>query len=241
MKTISDLIDEATRKRDSLALKYTKPAKPPPRGKYWSNLWTAYSPKLNRIVRLYSNLEDFVRIIIESDPGMAPREQPVYAESIYEGKEGRSLLDFWILKVSRNEEFWEVKYEKDLLQIDSKLELKRQITIQKGWCLENSSKYVIVTDADIKPFSIVLDNWSRILASLSNTKGIRFKEKMTQVLLNLVMEREATLRDATVGLGDEDGFAVISNLLSLGLVDLTDPFKKMTWLSKIKPSQKLAE
>jgi len=95
MKTITDLIEDVLYERKVMALKYSKAAKPPPRGKYWSNLWDVYSPKLNRDITLYSDLEYYTWVYIESDAkviGFCP--QPVYAHNQYNGQTLSSLLDF---------------------------------------------------------------------------------------------------------------------------------------------------
>jgi hypothetical protein len=234
VKTISDLIDEALAKRRTLALKYSTSLKPPPRGPYWSNLWTVYSPKLNRIITLYSNLECYVWIDLERNPeiaGFCP--QPDYAYARFEGKEGRSLLDFWVIDIFNKETFLEAKYEKDLLKINSKHQLRKQIYIQEEGCKNIHQLYEIKTDKTLKPIQVVLDNWSKILTSLSSTKEIDFKTAMKSIITQLIYDGEASIKDVIGNLGEEDSFAAVSNLLSLGLIYLKEPLKRLTWLSVV--------
>jgi len=123
-----------------------------PRGShYGSDYWITYSYKLKRRVCLYSYLEYSQFITLEMNPLVEYFcEQPFEISGIFNGKNKKSVFDFWVQYKNSNSEFQEVKYRSELVGSDKNaVRSKEQTEFQKQWCDENNYKYSIITDEDI--------------------------------------------------------------------------------------------
>jgi hypothetical protein len=124
-----------------------------PRGKkYGNNYWKSFSIKENRIVTFYSDLEYRNWLTVEMNPDIEHFcEQPLEIEIIIDGKPSKSVFDMWVSYKNGNEEFWEVKYLKDIEGNDKKSELvRKQIEKQKIWCNENHYIHKVRTENEIE-------------------------------------------------------------------------------------------
>jgi hypothetical protein len=152
-----------------------KPVPKSGRSHYGSNFFEAFSPKLNRDVNFYSNLEFDHWVLVETDPNIVDFcEQPLLdVRGEYEGKEGSSIFDMWIKWKDGREEFLEIKYHADV-QPGSKNYQKnlRQITIQRDWCNKTSNTHRLLTEKNIRCNKILLDNKKIILPYLRNINKI---------------------------------------------------------------------
>ncbi|MBY6035776.1 Tn7 transposase TnsA N-terminal domain-containing protein [Fictibacillus nanhaiensis] len=151
------------------------------RSHYGSNFWDGFSPKLNRDVNLYSNLEYDHWVLVETNFNIVEFcEQPHKVFGSFEGKEHSSIFDMWIKWKDGKEVFIEIKYRSDL-QPECKQYKKniRQITIQKDWCNKKKKIHRVLTEHEIRENSILLDNKKIILPHLRNVNkigdAIRFK------------------------------------------------------------------
>lgn len=130
---------------------FIKPIEMPRGSHYGSDYWIAYSYKLKRRVCLYSYLEYSQFISLEMNPLVEYFcEQPFEINGIFNGKNKKSVFDFWVQYKNSNSEFQEVKYISELKGNDKKaVRSKEQTEFQKQWCDENNYKYAIITDEDI--------------------------------------------------------------------------------------------
>ncbi len=132
---------------------------------YGSNYWEVYSPKLERIVKQFSDLEYDNWVLIETDSSIETFcEQPVIITDFYDGKQVKSIIDLWVKYKDGNECFMEVKYLKDLDPFNPRAARSiRQTYIQKKWCFERNLSYIIRTEIDIRRNKIHLENMKTII------------------------------------------------------------------------------
>lgn len=79
--------------------------------KFGNNYWEAYSPKVKRNVRLFSDLEYDFWVLIETNPQVrAFCERPLKIEQMYEGKLMKVMFDMWVEWENKNEQFVEIRY-----------------------------------------------------------------------------------------------------------------------------------
>lgn len=133
--------------------------------KYGNNYWETYSPKMDRNVRLFSDLEYDHWVLVETNPAVvAFCEQPFEIQYFYGGTPAKSIPDMWIKFKDDSQYLVEVKYSKEL-NPESKNYLKtnRQITIQKSYCIEKGFRHSIRTEKDIRGNDIFLANMKMLL------------------------------------------------------------------------------
>nr|WP_162306298.1 TnsA endonuclease N-terminal domain-containing protein [Brevibacillus laterosporus] len=120
--------------------------------KYGSNYWYVYSPKLNRMVHLFSNLEYDHWILIEANPQIITFcEQPKKVEWLIGEKLLHSIFDMWIERKDGSQSFIEIKYQIDLDPQNPRSERSlRQTHLQRKWCEENNYDYLIQTEKEIR-------------------------------------------------------------------------------------------
>ena len=237
MKPLAYLIEGTMRERRDCRPKYAQSVKVPPRGKYWSNLWKAYSPKLGREITLYSDLEYYNYITVEANPVIQVYcEQPTYARIYEEGKELSSIIDMWVLFKDGNEEFWEVKYQQDLNVINERIMLQRQLAVQKEWCEINRYSYNIRCDQDIEADPVLIDSWGKILLAISHTRNMCLEHQMIKILKMTLCESTCLFKYVVSSRDCDEFFAALSHLLSLDLVRLADPSRPLSMDAQILPS-----
>lgn len=118
---------------------------------YGSDFYTVYSVKAGRVVNLFSKLEYYNFLALETDPTVAKLcEQPISIEIIEDGKEKRAVFDMWVKYKDGRDELQEVKYSKDLTGTSqSAIRSQEQIRRQKHWCEDNEVPFVVRTEAEI--------------------------------------------------------------------------------------------
>ena len=116
-----------------MAYLFNKPIEMPRGSHYGSDYWIIYSYKLKRRVRLYSYLEYAQFISLEMNPLVEYFcEQPFEINGTFNGKNKKSVFDFWVQYKNSNSEFQEVKYMSELIGSDKKaLRSKEQTEFQR--------------------------------------------------------------------------------------------------------------
>ncbi len=141
-----------------------------PQNNYGSNRWVVYSPKLDRQVILYSDLEHDRWVLVEADPLIANFcEQPFRISINLASGRVVTIFDFWLRWQCGCEELEEVKYQN---QLESSARVIRQLEAQRKWTELHSFRYTILTEAIIRAHPIRLTNWKRILAQLGATQSV---------------------------------------------------------------------
>lgn len=172
--------------KQQLLPRHSKHVWNPGRGSYGNNLWQTYSPKLGRVVKLYSDLEYHHWILVEATPEIVTFcEQPVKMLSRVDGRDRASYIDMWVQWRNCTEQYREVKYASEMAKIDSKPLLERQLAIQQLWCGRHGVDHAIITDEQIHANKLLLLNWRLILSTLSNARGIDFS-KLQHTILKIV-------------------------------------------------------
>ncbi|MBP1931945.1 hypothetical protein J2Z37_001946 [Ammoniphilus resinae] len=151
--------------------------------------------KMNRTIRMFSDLEYDHWVLIEGDPDiLCFCEQPIKINVLLEGEMVESILDMWIQRKDGAEIFVEIKYAAELDPKNSNFSPRslRQTSAQRKWCEQNGFKYEIRTDKEIRGNLVYLDNlklilpyvrqratpietdWHRILAAIKNRSNTIF-------------------------------------------------------------------
>lgn len=145
---------------------YSTPIKMPRGAHYGSNYWVFRSRKLGRRVTAFSNLEYENLISLEMDHNVVHYcEQPCEQVVNLDGERHKTVFDVYVVYKDGTEEFQEVKYTEELESDDKRGERsRRQIEIQKHWCLQNNYKYTVRTDKEIEPGPYAIRNLSVLCA-----------------------------------------------------------------------------
>lgn len=140
-----------------------------PRGtKYGNNYYEVFSSRLNRVVRLFSNIEYYNYLSIEINPNVADFcEQPLQADIEIDGHKESAIFDMWVEYKNGECEFQEVKYKSELTGKDEKsLRSQEQIRRETIWCAEKGYKFTIRTDKDIIAGKYTVSNMNVMAARL---------------------------------------------------------------------------
>jgi hypothetical protein len=131
---------------------------------YGNNIWDCFSYKLNRDVMFYSELEYHHWILLECNRDIKTFcEQPCEMSAVINNEQKRSIVDMWIEWRDGKQEFVEVKYEKEIENLNNNdSRVATQIKVQEQWCKENNYLHRIVTDKHIRQYPL-LDNYKIIL------------------------------------------------------------------------------
>ena len=133
------------------SMNFTSPIEMPRATHYGNNYYRTYSPKLNRVITCYSNLEYYNYLTLETNPLVKTFcEQPLKIEIIQDDKVKYAIFDMWVKYHDGSEEFQEVKYSSELNGNDpSSVRSQEQIRRQENWCKDNAVKFVVRTEKDI--------------------------------------------------------------------------------------------
>lgn len=130
---------------------FTTPIEMPRGSHYGSDFYTVYSVKAGRVVNLFSKLEYYNFLALETDPNVETFcEQPCEIQIVEDGKAKKAIFDMWVRYKDGREELQEVKYSKELTgNSKSAIRSQEQIRRQKHWCEDNGIPFVVRTEAEI--------------------------------------------------------------------------------------------
>lgn len=136
--------------------------------------YEVYSPKLERMVKLYSDLEYDHWVLVEANPSIAAFcEKPVKIKSRYKGQRMESLLDMWIKDKNGSESFVKIKYDYQIELTGIKNSKKEiQDEIQKSWCQESGFDYRIITEKTIRSNMLYLDNMKQMIPIIAQYEEV---------------------------------------------------------------------
>ena len=94
-------------------------------------------------------------------------EQPTEIEIMIDGKNEKSILDFWLKYADSREEIQEVKSVESLKQ-DSKdyVRTKAQLRKQKLWCEENGIAYTVRSEKEIYTGEYIIENYAYMASKI---------------------------------------------------------------------------
>lgn len=163
--------------------------------KYGNNYWEAYNPKIGRNVRFFSDLEYDNWVHIETNPEIIDFcEQPLKIQIVFEDKLVESIFDMWVQYSDNTEEFMEVKYAAELVGENSKsLRSKRQIEVQRQWCMDHQYNYSVKTDTEIRASLTHLNNLKQIIGQVRMMPQINITEFLP--IVNLLSETSLSIAE----------------------------------------------
>lgn len=161
--------------------------------KYGSNYWEVFSPKADRIVRCYSDLEYEHYILVETNPNIiAFCEKPLKISYNFDGINIESLLDMWVKYKDETEYFIKIKYSSEIDTGNPKFERSiRQTKSQQLWCNENGFNYEIKTEIHIRSNPLYLANMKAILSYVK--RNLQPIETDTFYIKKAISEKELTI------------------------------------------------
>lgn len=183
--------------------------------KYGNNYWVSYSPKMNRNIRLFSDLEYDHWILIETDPEIASFcEQPLRIRQQMGAEFVESIFDMWTIDIRGVESFIEVKYAHELDESNLKSARSvRQTAAQRSWCQENGYRYKVAVDREIRKNPLLLSNLKQIISHMKNRvqpvetdryqviQQVRIgKMRLPELVRKLTQMAEPRIREAVFGL-----------------------------------------
>lgn len=171
-----------------------KPIYPKGRGRYGNNYWEVYSTRINRVVKLYSDLEYDHWVLVEGNSNVDRFcEQPLKVVLYIAGKKYETIFDKWIKYKSGEEVFVEIKYSSELdPQNPKSVRALRQIEIQKAWCEERSFRYEIRTEQEIRKNPILLENTKALIPFIRNRRHPL--ELTCRKIVQLIRSQRVTLQ-----------------------------------------------
>ena len=143
---------------------FTTPIEMPFSMHYGNEHYTTYSVKVGRVVNLFSKLEYFNFLTLETDPTVETFcEQPLEIEIREDGKIKKAVFDMWVRYKDGREELQEVKYTKELSgDSAAAIRSQEQIRRQKHWCEDNDFPFVVRTEEDLLKGEYLMQNRSVI-------------------------------------------------------------------------------
>lgn len=145
-------------------MNFTKPIEMPRGSHYGSEYYSVYSCKAGRVVNLFSKLEYYNFLTLETDPTVETFcEQPCQIEIVEEEEMKKAIFDMWVRYKDGREELQEVKYTKELSG-DSKSAIRsqEQIRRQRRWCDDNNISFAVRTEEDLLHGDYLIQNLSVI-------------------------------------------------------------------------------
>lgn len=179
-----------------------------PQTRYGNNRWVVFSPKLQRRVILYSDLEYDHWVLVEGTPAIKSFcEQPRRVRVQLPSGFVTTIFDMWVFWETQQQEYREVKYRYQLLKTPPDSRISRQIQAQKKWCHLARVNYTVMTDEVIRANLVLLSNWKLILSSLACMQDVDLSAHIESVRSLLVRSGSRTLR------GIEESFPAVDRCL----------------------------
>lgn len=215
-----------------------------PRGTHYGNeFYAVYSVKVGRIVNLFSKLEYFNFLTLETDPTVETFcEQPLEIQIVEDGKVKKAIFDMWVRYKDGREEFQEVKYTKELSgDSAAAIRSQEQIRRQKHWCEDNNFSFVVRTEDDLLKGEYLIQNRSVIAglvrrytptnAEHYNKLVIRciedaYYERRKKILMNDLITKEL------LPIGNE--WAHIAYMYVRGMIDLNIGSKPLDLRTEVR-------
>jgi hypothetical protein len=210
----NDIMETQKQKpRGILAMYFNKPIKMPRGSHYGSNYWEVFSKKMGRKACFFSNLEYHNFLTLEMDPNVVQMcEQPVEIEIMIDGKNEKSILDYWLKYADGSEEIQEVKSVESLKE-DSEdyARTKAQIHKQKLWCEENDIRYTVRSEAEIYTGEYLVENCAYMASRVRRYKLPAETWTYEKVLIEYLEERKKAdirmlIESGRLPLGNEMNF-----------------------------------
>lgn len=193
--------------------------------KYGNNRMIVYSPKLNRQVVLYSNLEYYFYLFLEFDKEIIDFcEQPdLGISAIFNNQQCKSIADFWVKDNSKSITIIECKPKLEL----NNPKVIRQLHIQREWAINNDVKHKVVTEDYFKGKEFILSNYKKLhtaILQIDNTISDDFIKLSDFVIDYLLIHEEVEvqqiLNNSDYLLNERNILPIIAFLYHQGKINL---------------------
>ena len=203
--------------------------------KYGNNYWETYSPKVNRVVKFFSDLEYDNWVYIETNPDIISFcEQPLKIQINIDGKIKTSIFDMWILYRDNTEEFVEVKYYSEVIGTSQRaIRSQKQIKAQKQWCEENNYKYSVKTDLEIRKNLTYLNTLKYIISQVKRCKDINNFD--CKQILKLLKNRSLSILNISQEMKLDPNYIIkiICYLIYKGFITIINPDIEFSFETKV--------
>jgi len=206
---------------------FDKPVKMPRGSHYGSNYWEVFSRKMRRRAYFFSNLEYHNFLVLEMDANVTQMcEQPIEIEIMVDGKDEKSVLDFWIKYADGSEEIQEVKSVESFNK-DSKdyLRANAQTRKQKLWCKEHGIAYTVRSEKEIYAGEYTIENCSYMASRVRRYAPPENMESYKNVLIGYLEScKKADVRtlmeSGRLPLGNEINFLCYMHFKGVARLDI---------------------
>lgn len=187
---------DVPRTKNGKAIDIPSPVWVRPQSRYGNNRWVVFSPKLKRIVILYSDLEYDHWVLVEATPEIKIFcEQPRRVRVQLPSGPVTTIIDMWVLWETQDEEYREIKYRDQVEKATPDSRIFRQIRAQEKWCEIDRSKHTVMDERVIRANPIFLSNWKFILSSLACTQDVNLSSHIENVRSMLMSSGGRALRE----------------------------------------------
>lgn len=180
---------------------------------YGNNRWFTESPKLKRLIHLYSDLEFDNWILIETNPHVDVFcEQPINSSLDKQD----FVFDMWVKWKNERHTFLEIKYANKIDPTSNKFDPKALNSIQRkiDWCQKNGFEFQVITELQIRHNQTYLENMKRIVGFLKTGEIETFSYET--ILKTIKLLHKTTLEDL-IKVGQWDS-QLIFRFFSIALV-----------------------
>jgi hypothetical protein len=198
------------------SISYPSPVWDRPQSRYGNNRWIAYSPRLQRNIILYSDLEYDHWVLVEANTSIKSFcEQPRRIRVQLPSGLVTTIFDMWILWETDRQEYREVKYLHELLRATPGSRTHRQIEAQKKWCELCKVDHTVITDELIRACPLLLSNWKVILSHLACTQQIELRTHIDNIGSWLLNTGGGSLKEIEASFPHVDRSLVRSSVFTL--------------------------
>ncbi|MCR4657822.1 MAG: TnsA endonuclease N-terminal domain-containing protein [Lachnospiraceae bacterium] len=204
---------------------YTEPLPMPRATHYGNNYWIFRSRKLGRRVTAFSNLEYWNLLCLEMDPEVVHYcEQPCEQSVIIDGERHKTVFDVYVVYRDGREEFQEVKYSEELNSDTKQGERsRRQVEVQKYWCMQNNFGYSLRTDKEIEIGQYTVRNLSFLCAKARRFSSCSVVDDGS--VIRFLKERGCVTIGQLYGSGritEKNGLDYLADLCYRGVIKFVD-------------------
>lgn len=204
-------------------MKFTTPIEMSRGTHYGSNYFIVYSHKIKRNVKLYSNLEYYNFLTLETNPNVEYFcEQPQEITISIDNKLCKAVFDMYVVYKDGREEFQEVKYKCELTgENDSARRSQEQIRREQQWCEMNNLKFVVRTEEEIIKGRFHMQNLNVIAARVRKyvpIEGSYYDPMLLKVLSKTNLTIGELIKKKLLPIGHE--LDHLCHLYSAGVIDM---------------------
>lgn len=198
--------------------------------RYGNSRILVFSPKLNRKIILFNNLEYYNYLLQEFDSNIVFFcEKPLKISIKSDGKLKKSIFDMVKIDKSNIETFVQVAYKSSLDQH----KMNTNHFIQSKWCELHKKNFELFTDDMIKGKEHLLTNYRTLLNLIANSSLIpELEEKYLNLIGNKIVKLGSLFNENYV---DQIEFwGTIANMIHKGIIFIDLESNPVTFESEVR-------